>query len=132
MLTLVGSGLVLGLIGATLSWPVVYAAIRTACTLDGVPAPRHLPGWPQTALAGTACGAAVNVITGVHVAAIGAGPVTACLVAGAYLVPALHRHRSAAKARRRRLLEELARENDDPQPDRPEEQALIEPRSSIR
>src|ERR1700683_2028347 len=89
---LLASGAVIGGITARIAWgPIVYNAITRAAVLDGVAAPRHLPGWPLLAILAALSGAAANDMSGVHFAAIPAALLGEALLAAWGVVPARHR-----------------------------------------
>ncbi|HEX7939987.1 MAG TPA: hypothetical protein VF483_13445 [Gemmatimonadaceae bacterium] len=87
--------------------PVVYRAISVAAHLDGVPAPRHLPGWRALALIASLGGGSANLIAGTHMAAVVVTPFLILVVAGYYYVPARLRHGRAKRAEREQLRREL-------------------------
>jgi TRAP-type C4-dicarboxylate transport system permease large subunit len=102
------SGAIIGGITARLAWgPTVYNAIARAAALDGVAAPRHLPGWPPLAILAVLSGAAANDVSGVYFAAIPAALLVASLLALWWLVPARIRHARRQRAERDVLRREL-------------------------
>ena len=103
------SGAAVGpLVGRLLWSPLVYRAIRRACELDGIPAPRHLPGWSAHAIACALAGAVVNVACDSYFAAIPAAVVVACAHALLIVAPARSRARRRRREELRRLRSELS------------------------